>query len=346
MNIAPTLGKRVNWIDWAKALCIYLVIIGHCHIDKTYDLCIQFIYSFHMPLFFILSGILSKNTLSKTAITKDAKNLLIPYITFGCIIILFHALTSHHLLSVSFYLYSLKDLLYGMDAHIGPIWFLPALFFCKMICYMIQWVEKHSIILYYFLAITSTCFIYIINQNKIDLPLFMDSGLCAVPFFFLGTKLLKSIPIEKIKKQPKLSIVTLPILLLATLACSYYNGGTSIVDCHYGNYILLFYLNAILGCNFIILLSILLDKYISSFIAIISYGTIIILGLHGIFLSIIQYYILHFIGYEAPTFNIFIGMALAFVSLLMCYIMILLIDKHFYRYFGLKGNKIQVTLKA
>lgn len=340
MNVTLNLGKRINWIDWGKAFCIYLVIIGHCHIDKEDVLWVQFMSSFRIPLFFILSGILSKNALSKKSVIKNAKFLLIPYITFGCIIILFHAITSHSLLSFPFYINSLDALLSGMNANVGPIWFLPALFFCKILFYIIQEVKKYSIVLYYLIAVISTFSIYIINQNRINLPLFMDSGLCAIPFFIIGNKLLKILPVKEIKNHFKFSIILLPILLCTTFIFSYYNGSINISNCQYGNNIFLFYINAILGCAFIILTCILLDNYKNTFITTISYGTIIILGLHGIFLSIIQYYIPHFLGYETHTYNVLTGMALAFISLLMCYIMILFFDKHFYKYFGLKGNNI------
>lgn len=47
---------RENWIDWAKSIGIMLVIMGHYGMgDKIYG---TFIYAFHMPLFFIVSGYL------------------------------------------------------------------------------------------------------------------------------------------------------------------------------------------------------------------------------------------------------------------------------------------------
>ena len=50
-------SKRINYIDLAKGIAILCVIIGHTF--SAYDqgnILVQFIYSFHMPLFFILSG--------------------------------------------------------------------------------------------------------------------------------------------------------------------------------------------------------------------------------------------------------------------------------------------------
>ena len=52
-------SKRIEWIDIAKAISIILVIFGHA-IKKTnwthLDFIVYTIYSFHMALFFVLSG--------------------------------------------------------------------------------------------------------------------------------------------------------------------------------------------------------------------------------------------------------------------------------------------------
>jgi acyltransferase len=46
---------RYNWIDWSKSIAIFLVIWGHVPMQsETHTI----IYSFHMPLFFLISGYL------------------------------------------------------------------------------------------------------------------------------------------------------------------------------------------------------------------------------------------------------------------------------------------------
>lgn len=52
---------RQNWIDWSKSIGIYLVVLGHCSFfNKDIE---GFIYTFHMPLFFMISGYLYKDEL-------------------------------------------------------------------------------------------------------------------------------------------------------------------------------------------------------------------------------------------------------------------------------------------
>lgn len=48
------LKKRINYFDIAKGLGILLMIIGHMPIKNEYLK--NFIFCFHMPLFFIISG--------------------------------------------------------------------------------------------------------------------------------------------------------------------------------------------------------------------------------------------------------------------------------------------------
>ena len=88
--------KRIEYIDYVKAFAIFLVVMGHA-IQQLWgstvdcdNILYRFIYSFHMPLFFFLSGFCayrvgwSKKTVSKE-IRKKAVALLLPYLIWGLI---------------------------------------------------------------------------------------------------------------------------------------------------------------------------------------------------------------------------------------------------------------------
>ena len=47
--------QRISWIDVTKGIAIYLVILGHSLIGLKVN---DYIFAFHMPLFFIASGLL------------------------------------------------------------------------------------------------------------------------------------------------------------------------------------------------------------------------------------------------------------------------------------------------
>ena len=118
--------QRLVWIDVLKFLAIFLVLWGHCiqHLttpDFSSNQVFQFIYSFHMPLFMILSGFfahkLAERSFREVFVSKFLQ-LLLPTIVFGIVYwlqsrYLFHQ-TSKSLMQALYY-YS---------------WFLKSLFVC------------------------------------------------------------------------------------------------------------------------------------------------------------------------------------------------------------------------
>lgn len=82
-------NSRIAWIDIAKGLGIFLMVCGHTSIP---DYLSNYIWSFHMPLFFIISGMLyNPNKLRNgfgVFFKKKFKTLVIPYLFFlGCDIV-------------------------------------------------------------------------------------------------------------------------------------------------------------------------------------------------------------------------------------------------------------------
>lgn len=51
--------KRLQYVDFLKGFAILCVVVGHiAAFNPKCDLLIDFVYSFHMPLFFFISGFL------------------------------------------------------------------------------------------------------------------------------------------------------------------------------------------------------------------------------------------------------------------------------------------------
>lgn len=77
--------KRINWLDAAKGFLMILVVLGHYPGEMPFPL-IQYIYWFHMPAFFLLSGIFFKEVASlkeaNGSLTKRFMQLLFPYFFF------------------------------------------------------------------------------------------------------------------------------------------------------------------------------------------------------------------------------------------------------------------------
>lgn len=85
---------RIDSIDIARGMAMLLVIIQHCGAFS------QFILSFHMPLFFMVSGlVVSENKPSHSLwheIINNSKKLLVPQITLGLCECVFIIITTYY----------------------------------------------------------------------------------------------------------------------------------------------------------------------------------------------------------------------------------------------------------
>lgn len=74
-------SKRIYWIDIAKVIGIYLMILGHIKIKGEGNLTItNIIFAFHMPLFFFLSGLVDKQRLPKETLKRCMWQIIVPYV--------------------------------------------------------------------------------------------------------------------------------------------------------------------------------------------------------------------------------------------------------------------------
>lgn len=147
--------KRIAWVDIAKAFAIVFIIIGHfsafmavveeaSYIPWAHKL-LEFCYSFHVPLFFLLSGYCMKDSIpSPGKYGSFAAKTWLPYIVAG----IFTVIVGVNLSQTNDWDKWWAALLYGTGGYgvgdalkaepfgevaIGVIWFLPALFFAKTI---------------------------------------------------------------------------------------------------------------------------------------------------------------------------------------------------------------------
>lgn len=76
--------SKLNWIDSLKGLGVIIIIIGHILYNSQMTLLLKMIYSFHVPLFFILSGFLDnrhKHSLPNY-LNRRIKRIIFPYVVF------------------------------------------------------------------------------------------------------------------------------------------------------------------------------------------------------------------------------------------------------------------------
>ena len=116
-------NSRNKTIDIAKGLLILCVVIGH----GTKIQCLSdFVYQFHMPLFFILSGyFLKKQRNIKIFAKKKAVRLLIPYLVYMIIDFIFFD-HLHNLNRIIHYMY-------GGRFINGVYWYMTSLYIALII---------------------------------------------------------------------------------------------------------------------------------------------------------------------------------------------------------------------
>lgn len=133
-------GKRIDWIDRAKGIGIVLVVLGHTYGIPHWLYCL--IYGFHMPLFFLLSGLTFRYDTDDKCfafVKKLAKKYLAPYAVLAGINLVLQCLWLWYLgdLSTQVVLKYFCGIIYcyaNMDwmPNCSPIWFLPGIFFAKL----------------------------------------------------------------------------------------------------------------------------------------------------------------------------------------------------------------------
>jgi len=127
-------SQEMEWVNILKGLGIILVVVGHVFSG----IAINYIYIFHMPLFFFLAGFLMKIKPRKKYFREKFLYLIIPYISFS---LLFMALTifllayNSQLTVKSFEVLLVKNFL-GGDYLIGwqdVFWFVTVFFIAQQL---------------------------------------------------------------------------------------------------------------------------------------------------------------------------------------------------------------------
>ena len=124
---------RILWIDCARGIAITAIVVGHSGVCRP---AVELLYSFHVPIFFLLSGmLLHRDCQFGTFLRNKVKTLLLPYICGYCILsMMAMVLPGQETPPVS-------DMVRGFICANGEhghwftlnLWFIPCLF---LICYI------------------------------------------------------------------------------------------------------------------------------------------------------------------------------------------------------------------
>lgn len=200
IKIMDTGGQRIEYVDIAKGIGIILVIIGH----TVSGILRGVIFSFHMPLFFIVSGITYKYSTTKKEFQektgKAFKHLIIVAIFLFCVREFLYILNGDGFMPVE----SSLTVLFASGAPvemseytipaIGYVWFLFAFFICRQLCDLLH-LYFHK---YFRIIICILTLMGVVIGNSIWLPFSLDIALAVTVFFFVGKKLIEKNVIDQI----------------------------------------------------------------------------------------------------------------------------------------------------
>lgn len=173
---------RLKQFDILKGIGILAVLVGHIGVSGFPR---SFIYGFHMPLFFFCSGVFYKNKPIGDVIISGIRQLLIPYLFFLTVynivswsLLIFHGSSFFEAISVVLS----RNNIINYDSNIyKTIWFLPCLFFVKVVYSLLRRFFKSGIVVF-----SITALLYFVDCFFLDTPLFGDTILCVLLFYCLG----------------------------------------------------------------------------------------------------------------------------------------------------------------
>lgn len=189
-------SQRMEWLDYAKAIGITLVVLGHVirglRVETvglrlndylTFDF---LIYTFHMPLFFFASGIVFGSRLSlapEKFIRALTIGLVVPYIIWSVTFVVLQQPVGSHVNN----LYQVPQLLQIWRHPIGYMWFFYALIFVQIGFYFVYRIAGSAGIVVFAIACFSS---YLFPQIDLSVDRIAPGAAMGGTFFALGLAVL------------------------------------------------------------------------------------------------------------------------------------------------------------
>lgn len=200
-----TTKLRIHYYDLAKGILMILVILHHLHMQGTkilgsnsisvvLDYADDYWVMFFMPAFFMITGMCSSfNKDFRTFVWSNFKGLIIPSIVIGFFFILLYQST----IGGFWILHECKLLIIKYIPSGGVMWFLSALFVCKLIYYglgkCVRSIKKRLII-----ALAISIIGYWLGILNVNNPWCYIQALIYLPFLPLGQILRQHPPTLKL----------------------------------------------------------------------------------------------------------------------------------------------------
>ncbi len=227
-------GNRITTIDVAKGIGIIFVVYSHIANSGAFY---NIVYSFHMPLFFMLSGMMLNTSKFKTLselLKKRFKTLICPYFFFCAVGILYNSIYRLIFDRAGFLDFLFKSISSvflaqgGKYRHFGlfntPLWFVPSLLLMQVMFYLLDKYIKNRyifhtltiVIIPFFGWFTETPFA--VKYFDISfLPFNFSSSCFAMIFFTVGNIVYKKYKDKIFNIELNSKNITILILLIIVL---------------------------------------------------------------------------------------------------------------------------------
>lgn len=296
-------AERLSWLDVLKGIGIVLVAIGHIYSNRTV---FNWLYSFHMPLFFLAAGWVYKEKSVLTDIKRRIQTIVVPYFSFGLLVLLYWQVIERRFRNSDM---SFMDSLLGLfsgcydnldfDVH---LWFLPC-FFVTVALFNILVNLGGRKIAYVVSALMSL--IYVVLPMP-ELPwginrVFKYIGFYAVGVFLAGRE-------TKIADRNVGTGVAAVVLLTVNFFLSLYNLTTG----------LMWFVTALIGVTAMILISQFINE--NKILQYFGRISLIVLCIHGPVYRIVVKIVsipLH-MGTDAVRENILLAMIVVVITMIIC----------------------------
>lgn len=260
--------KRLSYLDMAKGIGIILVVAGHSGLIS--DNALTWLASFHMPLFFIVSGMLLRHKKEeekeyRLSMSKKARGILLPYLYFSVIYIvinIFYIIRHPDLFTWDIVTKAVVETvsLYG----ISVLWFLPALFMGEAVFLLLRKKTSHAATVLLCIAAGGAA-VYLKGVYNVLFP--TDAGMAflwlgcliqallrvGVALLFLGIGYYVYCLMQKQDVSRTASAIAAVVLFALNAALAFYNGR---VDLHFMvfNNAIVYFIAACAGSMAVILL--------------------------------------------------------------------------------------------
>ena len=183
-NIPKVSTGRISWIDMAKGYGILFVIIGHLRCGLVVY---KWIYTFHIPLFFLLSGyVFSPKGNFYDFFVKKCKSIVIPYFCLGLPLLFYEYLNYFCTGGYSYSDYMSLFLQFLIQKRLWTIWFLACLFIVNIAFFLAKKILKTNKFLAIFSVVSAIIGLMYYKYINVPLPWNIDICFMAFPFFFAG----------------------------------------------------------------------------------------------------------------------------------------------------------------